>query len=40
MELKIFFIMFKGIFEWQKQNITIVTFKQVSILHSDNTYFT
>ena len=31
MELKIFFIIFEEFFEWQKQNIAIITLKQVSI---------
>ena len=31
MELKVFFIMSEGFFEWQKQNVAIVTFKQASI---------
>ena len=31
MELKIIFIIFEVFFEWQKQNITVVTFKQASI---------
>ena len=30
-ESKLFFIIFEGLFERQKQNIAIVTFKQASI---------
>ena len=31
MELKIIFVIFEVFFEWQKQNITVVAFKQASI---------
>ena len=31
MELKIFFTIFEGFFEWKEKNITIVTFKHASI---------
>ena len=38
MELKISFIIFEGFFEWQKENIAIVTFVNKSLLHADKQY--